>query len=195
MLPGLDSPTFAFLSRQFVFFVKDRTFLRPMDPADTESLLQRVSLFAEFTSDELKTFLELTDTVRFTAGSYIVRQDEPGDCMYVLLNGKARVRHRRKGQEFELAMLGDGDFFGELALVDEGPRMADVLAEKECVCLKASQAVFRVLAGVQPGAALKFFVAVARVVVNRMRRTNSRYIDSLFLVGRNRALMRDLIND
>ncbi|MBV9657564.1 MAG: hypothetical protein JO295_05585, partial [Verrucomicrobia bacterium] len=58
-----------------------------------------------------------------------------------------------------------------------------------------SQAVFRVLAGVQPAAALKFFVAAARVVVTRMRKTNARYIDSLFLVGRSRALMRDLIND
>ena len=73
--------------------------------------------------------------------------------------------------------------------------MADVIAETECVCLKATQAVFRVLAGVRPAAALKFFVAVARVVVGRMRRTNSRYIDSLVLVGRNRMLMRDLIND
>ncbi|MBV9127689.1 MAG: cyclic nucleotide-binding domain-containing protein [Verrucomicrobia bacterium] len=166
-----------------------------MDPAETLALLQRIPLFAEFTLDELKTFLELTDTVRFTAGSYVVRQDEAGDCMFVILDGKARVRHRRKNQEFDLAVLGEGDFLGELALVDEGPRMADVLAETECVCLKASQAVFRVLAGVQPAAALKFFVAVARVVVTRMRKTNARYIDSLFLVGRNRALMRDLIND
>ena len=164
-------------------------------PPDAEALLSQVSLFADFAPDELKTLLELTDTVRFTAGSYVVQQDEAGDCMFVLLQGKARVRHRRKGRQFELAILEPGDFFGELALVDEGPRMADVIAETECVCLKATQAVFRVLAGVRPGAALKFFVAVARVVVGRMRRTNARYVDSLMLVGRNRVLMRDLIND
>ena len=164
-------------------------------PPDAETLLSKVSLFAEFTADELKILLELTDTVSLPAGSFVVRQDEPGDCMFVLMEGQARVRHRRKGRQFELAILEVGDFFGELALVDEGPRMADVIAESDCVCLKATQAVFRALAAVQPAAALKFFIAVARVVVGRMRRTNSRYIDSLVLVGRNRMLMRDLIND
>jgi len=52
----------------------------------------------------------------------IVKQDEHGDCMFIVLHGKVRVIHRKDGKQFELATLNGGDFFGELALVDEGPR-------------------------------------------------------------------------
>jgi CRP-like cAMP-binding protein len=140
-----------------------------------------LGLFSEFTAGELETFCSLTESVEVKAGDLIVRQDEEGDSMFVLMKGTASVIHRANGKRFELARLGPGDFFGELALVDEGPRSADVEALEDCTLVKIPQSVIRALAGVYPSAAFKLLVAVGRVLVARMRKGNQKYIDSLLL--------------
>ncbi len=139
-----------------------------------------MNLFSEFTPDELDGLLDLVEIVTAPAGDCIVKQDQRGDCMYVLTEGTAKVIHRRDGKEFELATLQPGDFFGEIALVDEGPRSADVEAISTCKLLRIEHAALRALAGVYPGAAFKLLIAVGRVMVARMRRSNLKYIDSLF---------------
>lgn len=141
--------------------------------------IQQTSLFREFTEAELDGFLDLVETVRFPAGSCIVKQDEPGDCMFVLTEGSAKVVHRRHGHHFDLATLRTGDFFGELALVDSGPRSANVEALEDCVLLKIEHSALRAIAGVYPSAGFKLLLAVGRAMVARMRRGNQKYIDSL----------------
>ncbi len=142
-------------------------------------MLQGLPLFAEFTDTELEGALDLIDKVHFGPGESIVRQDEKGDCMYVLTEGSARVVHRKGGKEFELAVLKVGDFFGELALVDSGPRSADVETLTTCTLLRIEHGALRAIAGVYPNAAFKLLIAVGRVLVQRMRRGNQKYIDSL----------------
>ena len=139
-----------------------------------------MSLFAEFTPDELDGFVDLVETVTAPSGNCIVKQDEKGDCMFVLVEGSASVSHSRDGKKFELAVLKPGDFFGEIALVDEGPRSADVEAIDDCTLLKVEHAALRAVAGVYPGAAFKLLLAVGRTMVARMRRSNLKYIDTIF---------------
>ncbi len=158
------------------------------DLAEAADALRPTPLFAEFTPLELKLFVELCDPLRCVAGTLVVRQDEVGDCMFLLLRGTAQVRHRRRGQRFELARLSQGDFFGELALVDAGPRIADVLAREECFLLRVTPASLHALTAFHPTIALKLFVGIARHVVARVRRTNSRYIDSMMLLERKRII-------
>jgi CRP-like cAMP-binding protein len=139
------------------------------------------TLFADFTETEFEAFCSLVERVEAKPGECIVRQDERGDSMYILRSGEARVVHKREGHEIELAILKEGDFFGELALVDEGPRSADVEAISDCQLIKVPQATIRALAGVYPSAAFKLLVAVGRVLVQRMRKGNQKYIDSLLV--------------
>lgn len=142
-------------------------------------MLQGLPLFAEFTDSELEGAIDLIDQVQFAPGECIVKQDESGDCMYVLVEGSARVVHRRGGKEFELAVLKVGDFFGELALVDSGPRSADVETLTTCTLLRVEHGALRAIAGVYPSAAFKLLLAVGRAMVQRMRKGNQKYIDSL----------------
>ena len=151
----------------------------PMTIADMRAKLQDKFLFAEFTEEELDEFLELLDPVSARAGEPIVRQDEMGDCMYIVLSGRARVVHHKAGRDIDLALLNPGDFFGELALVDEGPRSADVIAIEDCALLKITQAVIAAVAGVYPTAAFKLLIAIGRIMVERLRLSNQRYVDSL----------------
>ena len=147
-----------------------------------EQLKDKV-LFRDFSAEELEQFLELLDTVRVQAGEIVVRQDDSGDCMYILVQGSARVVHRKGDRDIELAVLRPGDFFGEIALVDHGPRSADVEALEDSVLLRISQAVISAVAGVYPTAAFKFLVALGRIIVQRLRKSNQRYVDSLMFPG------------
>ena len=137
------------------------------------------SLFVEFTDDELADFIELLDIVEAKKGELIVKQDDHGDCMFILVHGSVRVLHHSGGRDINLASLQPGDFFGELALVDAGVRSADVDAATDCTLLRITQAAISAAAGVYPTAAFKFLIAIGRILVSRLRQTNQRYVDSL----------------
>ena len=151
-----------------------------MNPENLKALHQ-VPLFAEFTEAEVEGVVDLIEEAQFAPGEKIVVQDEKGDCMYVLIEGTARVVHRRDGKEIELAILKAGDFFGELALVDSGPRSADVVTLTPSRLLRIEHGALRAVAGVYPNAAFKLLIAVGRALVQRMRRGNQKYIDSLLM--------------
>jgi CRP-like cAMP-binding protein len=150
-----------------------------MTNASIQDCLRETPLFREFTDSELSTFVDLVDPINFGAGECVVRQDDPGDSMYMLLSGKARVVHHQGGRDVELAVLKAGDFFGELALVDQGPRSADVETVEPCTLISLSQAAISALAGVYPTAAFKLLIAVGRLMVERLRKSNQRYVDSM----------------
>src|SRR3954464_3646911 len=150
-----------------------------MTNAEILQTLQETHLFHDFSEHELTSFIELLDQESFQPGDCIVRQDEPGDSMYLLVSGRARVVHHSGGRDIELAVMKPGDFFGEIALVDHGPRSADVEALERCILLTISQSAISALAGVYPTAAFKFLIAIGRLMVDRLRKSNQRYIDSM----------------
>jgi len=158
-----------------------------MNPTDDLlPALGALPLLKEFTPAEVRAVLDLSDPVRIPEGQTVVVQDTPGDCMFLILSGRVAVVQRRGERKVELARLGPGEFFGEIALVDEGPRSADVVAVEECLLLRVGQGAMRALAGVYPAAAFKLLVAVGRVMVARARAANAKYIDSLLWSGEKR---------
>ena len=152
-------------------------------PSHIRDALLQMPLFAEFTENEVDAFLGLVEPMMVEGDKVLVRQDEPGGVMYIIIDGAVRVIHRRNKREFHLATLTIGDFFGEIALVDQGPRSADVITMGPCVLVALEASVIRALAGVYPGAAFKLLIAVGRVLVERMRQGNKKYIDSLLIAA------------
>jgi CRP-like cAMP-binding protein len=147
--------------------------------SDIRSKLRDNALFVEFTPLEFGELIDLLDQVSVKDGEVVVKQDEPGDCMYIVVEGEVRVVHHRGSRDIALATLRSGDFFGEIALVDSGPRSADVIAQGNGMLLKITQASVAALAGVYPTAAFKFLIAIGRSLVSRLRTSNQRYVDSL----------------
>jgi CRP/FNR family cyclic AMP-dependent transcriptional regulator len=93
--------------------------------------LARVELFRGCSEESLRRVADATGEVEFEAGRYIVQQGQIGNGLYIVVAGTARVV---RGDEV-LAHLGAGDFFGELAVIDQMPRMASVVAEERTTCL------------------------------------------------------------
>jgi CRP/FNR family transcriptional regulator, cyclic AMP receptor protein len=89
-----------------------------------------VPLFKGFGKDELKTIANSSKGVTFKPGEVIVKAGDAGLGFYVLIDGSALVKRRGK----TVAKLGRGSFFGEMALFDNQPRSADVIANDATEC-------------------------------------------------------------
>jgi CRP/FNR family transcriptional regulator, cyclic AMP receptor protein len=103
----------------------------PVTAAEKATWLARVPLFAGISDESMARLADVSGEQQFPAGAYIVRQGQIGTGLYVITSGRARVV---RGSD-ELAVLDEGDFFGELAVIDQRPRMASVQAETDVICL------------------------------------------------------------
>lgn len=109
--------------------------------------LAQVPLFAGMPPRFLKRLADKMDEQRFMEGATIVRQGEPGDIFYVLVEGEAKVKDAN-GRT--LSRLIPGDFFGEISLMDGGPRTATVVAETNMTALALSRKDFSALLRSEP---------------------------------------------
>jgi CRP-like cAMP-binding protein len=148
-----------------------------------DKLLAKFTFFAELSEEELHTLIEQSATESYPAGERIINAGDSGHCMYVILNGSVSVSVKRGNGDIELARLSAGDFFGEVALVDDGPRSATVTAIENCQLLCITRTTLGVLAGLQPAAAIHLLAAIGRSLVARLRRGNKKYIDLLLSGG------------
>src|SRR3972149_5039827 len=101
-------------------------------------------------------------------GEMIVRQGEVGNCMYVIQSGKAEVLRELEGNNVRLAVLGENDFFGEMAIFEHEVRSATVRALGEARILTVDKRTF--LRRVQEDPTLAF--NILRVLCERIRHQN-----------------------
>jgi CRP-like cAMP-binding protein len=114
-------------------------------PEFTDALAS-VSLFSGLGKKQLQVAVKLGHDLSFKAGQTIVKEGELGIGFYVILSGKAEVR--RKGKV--LSQLGKGDFFGEMAVLDNQPRSADVVAVGPTRCAAFTAWSFEALIHLRP---------------------------------------------
>jgi len=100
-----------------------------MSGASVETL-QRVPLFSDLSRQELKRIASVFKERRFAAGETVIQQGSGGAAFFVINSGEASVSVNGRQQR----VLGPGDSFGELALIDEGTRTATVTASTELIC-------------------------------------------------------------
>ncbi len=129
--------------------------------ADWVPVLQGVPLFANLSQRHLRQVAKLARAARFSAGAPVVRAGAPGDSFFVVIDGEARVEWPGGSRR-----LGPLDFFGEMSLIDGGPRSAAVVAESEMLTMKLSGSSFAKVLESEPEIAL----AIMKELVARVRR-------------------------
>lgn len=108
------------------------------------------------------TFKHVKETQNFSAGEIIFQEGAPGDLMYVVQVGELEVLYRGKVIE----TIGPGGLFGEMALVDQSPRSATVVAKTDCKLVCLDETGFKIHVSHTPF----FAVQVMRIMVERLRR-------------------------
>lgn len=107
-------------------------------------VVRNVPLFADLDEVELERLAGAARRRRAERGEFILRAGESVDFLYILLSGRAKVTNSDEdGREIILALLGPGEFFGEMGLIDENPRSADVVAQEACELLVLGAADFQ----------------------------------------------------
>jgi CRP/FNR family cyclic AMP-dependent transcriptional regulator len=153
--------------------------LSVLDAEITPGMLRRVKALAELSDDQLQRFARFMETHAVRQWTQIVKQGDPDDGMYLVLDGELRVRLMIGGKETILATLGPGECFGEIALFDQGPRSADVVANKDSVLLKISSEAFDKLRREAPELSAPILFAISKTLAARIRADNKRIKDSV----------------
>jgi CRP/FNR family cyclic AMP-dependent transcriptional regulator len=123
-------------------------------------VLAEVPLFHELTKRQLKRLADASDVAAYMSGHSIVREGDPGDSFYVVLTGHAKVTMNGRF----LRRLIAGDYFGEIALLDGGPRTATVASETPVTLLTLRRAVFMRAVREDPGLATHLLAELARML-------------------------------
>ena len=120
-------------------------------------LLQGIPLFGRFDRQHLERLGMLTEEVDVPAGKVLIRQGDLGDDLMVVVKGLVNVE--RDGDKVN--KLGPGEFFGEIALIERGPRTATVTAETPCRLLVVNHRDFHALMEEFPEIAAKVLLTLA----------------------------------
>ncbi len=141
--------------------------------------LRRIKIFAEMDEPQLASFLQYLEIIKLPANAPVFTRGEHGDAMFLVLQGEVRARTMVGGRESTLAVMGVGECFGELAVIDESPRSADVIANVESVLLKISSSALKRLFQEAPALAAPFLLALNKTITSRVRTLTKRYEDSV----------------
>jgi CRP/FNR family transcriptional regulator, cyclic AMP receptor protein len=161
---------------------------------DTADFLATVPLLSQIPADELQRFAEVTREKEYPKGSVILFEDDPGESLFIVRAGRVKVvLVSEDGREVILGVLGVGDHFGELSLIDDQPRSAHVIAMEDTTLLVLRREDFRARVESTPAVAWALLAELSR----RLRRADGK-IGGLVLLdvpGRIAQLLLDAPSD
>lgn len=145
-----------------------------IDPGVVE-LLAKASLFEGIRQRHLERLASIGREEEFKRGEFVFREDEVGDKFYLVLEGRVRISRTVTGMgEEALAILGPGAAFGEMALIDDFPRSADVVAHEHCRLFVVQKEDLEDLLFVDRDMAYEFLWRMVRLLSARLRETNDK---------------------
>ena len=160
----------------------------------TVDFLSTVPLFSTIGREELERLAEVTREKQYPKGSIIVFEDDPGDSLFIVREGRVKVvLVAEDGREVILGVLGVGEHFGELSLIDEQPRSAHVIAMEDATMLVLRREDFRARVERSPAVAWALLQGLSR----RLRRADDKIGGPVLLdvPGRIARLLLDASNE
>ncbi len=125
--------------------------------------LLKVPLFAHLDEEEVAKISKITRRKTYPKNSIIVFENDPGDSLYIVDMGQVKVvLTGEDGREVILSVLGDGDFFGEMSLIDDLPRSANVIAMEDSTLIVLYRDDFRRCLTEAPSIALGLMQSLSR---------------------------------
>jgi CRP/FNR family cyclic AMP-dependent transcriptional regulator len=132
----------------------------PCEPA----LLAEVDLFEHLGADDRNRLAQMIDSRDLAAGATLFHTGEPGESLYIVRSGQVELFIKdTAGQKITLAVAGPNQVFGELALLDRGPRSATAMAVADCRLLELRRDELLLLFGKSPASALSLLAAMGHM--------------------------------
>jgi len=125
------------------------------------SVLKSIPIFKNLTDKDFERIEELIHEVVFPADHVLFRQGDPSDAFYIIKKGAVRIVRHEGGETKELAALGDGEFFGEIGVIQDSERTADVVLKAESTLLAIEKNEFQRFMAVNPAISMKIMSVMA----------------------------------
>ncbi len=147
-------------------------------------ILKKVYLFESLSVHELEKIEKISRMEAFAKDSVIFKEGEPGDRCYVITNGDVRISKfiPNIGEE-ALAVLKPGDYFGEMALIDNFPRSAHAIANTDVAVLAISKTDLDKILIMDRELGYKLLWAFTKTLSKRLRETNEKLTGFLAMSG------------
>ncbi len=146
---------------------------REKENNDLEKLLSVVPIFSQLTTRELRQVSSIVHKRGYAAGETVFTQGDPGLGMYVIEEGEVKIIFRDEvGGKKQLALLGKGDFFGDLSLLDESPRSATAISSSDSKIIGFFRPDLVSLLSRSPKLGTKILFKLGEVIGTRLRVTN-----------------------
>lgn len=129
--------------------------------------LKQIPIFSNLNDSHVEKIREIVEEINISKGAMIFKQGDFGDAFYIVINGKVKISKREDSEEKTVAVLKDGDFFGEMALLEEAPRSASASALEDCKLYKITQKNFGYIMLLNPAISLK----IMRYMSDRVRKS------------------------
>jgi len=139
-----------------------------------QNLLQNVYLFRDLSSAELELISEITESDAYVAGDDVFSETDAAEALYVIKHGSVRIHQKSdSGDNMEVANLGTGSHFGEMAFVDGEKRSASATATERSEVIFIKYDRLKELLQVNPRIAVHFYKELSRFLCGRLRVTTN----------------------
>jgi CRP/FNR family transcriptional regulator, cyclic AMP receptor protein len=147
----------------------------PGRTTEREEQLARVPFFEGLTPEALALIAHVTSEESHATGTKLFQYGDSGDKLFIILEGKVRISREVAGTgEEALAVLGPGEVFGEMSLLDESPRSADARVHERCRALVITKESFDDLLFLHKDLAYEVLWNCVRILSVRLRETNEK---------------------
>jgi CRP/FNR family cyclic AMP-dependent transcriptional regulator len=139
----------------------------------SSNLLQNVYLFKELTPKELETVSAVAKTTEYIPGDEVFSEGDEARSLYVIKHGSVKIQHSGKSESINVATLGTGSHFGEMAFVDGEKRSASVTVTERGELISLDFQDLRRTLEANPAIAVKFYRSLALFLCGRLRITTT----------------------
>lgn len=152
-------------------------FKPPTDKSDLFEILSTIPMFEELSRRDLSTLFNIIHNRSYIKGEYIFHQADPGIGMYIIREGEVRIERKlTSGESVSLAKFKSGDFFGELALVDDEKRSASAIADTDSKVAVIFKPDLDEFISHFPKKGIKILQGISHVTAVRLRQVNEENI-------------------
>jgi len=150
-------------------------FKTPTEKSELEEVLLSMPPFKNLSNKNIKLLMKVMHNRIYAANEYIFFQGDPGIGLYIIIRGEVSIMEEIDGERFDIAMLTRGDFFGELALLDEEKRSASAIALKDSQLAVIFKPDLDEFVETHSKEGIQILRGISQIVATRLRNLNQDY--------------------
>ncbi|MFA3783152.1 cyclic nucleotide-binding domain-containing protein [Melioribacteraceae bacterium 4301-Me] len=153
-------------------------FKPPAEKSEVESIICSMPPFKKLNQKLIRSLLRLIHNRAYSANEYIFYQGDPGIGLYIIISGEVLITQTTDdGERFDIALLKSGDFFGEVALLDEETRSASALSLKESQLAVIFKPDLDEFIEAHPKEGIQILRGITQIIATRLRTLNQDYFN------------------